>query len=116
MRILESIKKYGNKFNLVIFKRLDLGEMASALCPSSCHGFESKNQPLLGFGGYFSGTLGFIPNKALPHIYLPKKRKEKRISLSKIGGKAVYQPPLLDPTGVLCALDMIFFFFFLGIQ
>ena len=107
MRILESIKKYGNKFNLVIFKRLDHGEMASALCPSSCHGFESKNQPLLGFGGYFSGTLGFIPNKAPPHIYLPKKKKRKKNKPLKNWGKAVYQPPLLDPTGVLCALDKV---------
>lgn len=77
MRILESIEKYGNKFNLAVFKRLDVGEMASALCPSSCRGFESKNQSLLGFGGYFSGTLGFIPNKAPPHIYLSKKKEKE---------------------------------------
>ena len=50
---------------------------------------------------------GLYQTRPLPIFTYRKKRKEKRISLSKIGGKAVYQPPLLDPTGVLCALDKV---------
>lgn len=62
---------------------------------------------------------GLYQTRPLPIFTYPKKekekRKEKRISLLEIGGKAIYQPPLLDPTGVLCT-GYDFFFFFGGIQ